>query len=102
MRCRSRCPECRCQCTASHGTEYNEVGTVSLALDHLNPSGYPQTFHGHQFGRWQSRTGWAIHAWRVRPEDKFAVVPVKAEKAKVRPKAAFAKGANKEAAKEQA
>lgn len=77
---------------ATHGTEYNEVGVVRFELDHLNRSGYPQTYHGHQSG-YTSRTASHVHAWWVRPENRWAVVRVKPKEAKVRPKAAFAKGA---------
>lgn len=60
--CKSRCPECRKQCTAGHHEKpATLVGQVYL----YDPTPMP-TQHGHWVA-WTRRTGHHIHAWWVRP-----------------------------------
>lgn len=50
--CISRCPICGRKCKANHSR--HEAGTVRLG----------KGMHGHEAGRYRSRTGWPVHAWR--------------------------------------
>lgn len=76
--CRSRCPECRCVCTANHipGDGEGQVGQVHLAPIRINEKGYEQVQHGHIAGH-SRRTGFHAHAWWVRPTSKAANAPVR-------------------------